>query len=179
MNQIWPIGTEIWFRTDKKCGRNGLTHGRHQNYIPPPSSGDNILEKRIDSTLYWCTERCLTNSTQKQLQLLRPLNNLENKKTTNLIYWTNGKCHNSHAQHSFRCSINETAHHINLVLLIIWSTNNGKIVYSDGFYSMAMITLDMIISRKTGQFYFNTNLNKKNTLSGKIISPQFWQGDIF
>ena len=21
MNQIWPIGTEIWFRTDKKCGR--------------------------------------------------------------------------------------------------------------------------------------------------------------
>ena len=29
MNQICPIGTEIWFRTDKKCGwtdgRNGRT----------------------------------------------------------------------------------------------------------------------------------------------------------
>ena len=36
MNQIWPIGTEIWFLTDKKCGRtdgqkdgrNGHTDGR-------------------------------------------------------------------------------------------------------------------------------------------------------
>ena len=55
MNQIWPIGTEIWFRTDKKCGRtdgrkdgrngrtDGRTHGRRQNYIPPTSSGDNKL----------------------------------------------------------------------------------------------------------------------------------------
>ena len=25
MNQIWPIGTEIWIRTDKKCGQ---TDGR-------------------------------------------------------------------------------------------------------------------------------------------------------
>ena len=25
MNQIWPIGTEIWFRTDKKCGRTEWT----------------------------------------------------------------------------------------------------------------------------------------------------------
>ena len=38
MNQIWPKGTEIWFRTDKKCGR---TDGRSQNYIPPTLSGDN------------------------------------------------------------------------------------------------------------------------------------------
>ena len=36
MNQIWPIGTGIWFRTDKKCGRR-------QNYIPPTSSGDNYM----------------------------------------------------------------------------------------------------------------------------------------
>ena len=43
------MGTEIWFRTDKKCGRtdgrNGQTdrrtHGRRQNYIPLTSSGDN------------------------------------------------------------------------------------------------------------------------------------------
>ena len=28
MNQIWPIGTEIWFRTDKKCGRNRWTDAR-------------------------------------------------------------------------------------------------------------------------------------------------------
>ena len=44
MNQIWPIGTEIWFRTDKKCGRtewtDGQTDGRRQNYIPPTSSGE-------------------------------------------------------------------------------------------------------------------------------------------
>ena len=38
MNQIRPIGTEIWFWTDKKCGR---AHGRRQNYIPPTSWGDN------------------------------------------------------------------------------------------------------------------------------------------
>ena len=45
MNQIWPIGTEIWFRTDGRTdgmdGRtDGRTHGRRQNYIPPTSSGD-------------------------------------------------------------------------------------------------------------------------------------------
>ena len=52
MNQIWQIGTEIWFRTDKKCGRtdgqkdgrngrtDGRTDGRRQNYIPLTSSGD-------------------------------------------------------------------------------------------------------------------------------------------
>ena len=44
MNQIWPIGTEIWFPTDKKCelmdGMVGWSHGRRQNYIPPISSGD-------------------------------------------------------------------------------------------------------------------------------------------
>ena len=47
MNQIWLIGTEIWFRTDKTCGRtngqNGQTHGRRQNYIPLTSSGDNKI----------------------------------------------------------------------------------------------------------------------------------------
>ena len=44
MNQIWPIGTEIWFRTD---GRNGRTDGRSQNYIPPTSSGDNKEHKGV------------------------------------------------------------------------------------------------------------------------------------
>ena len=34
MNQIWQIGTEIWFRTE------GRTEGRSQNYIPPTLSGD-------------------------------------------------------------------------------------------------------------------------------------------
>ena len=33
-------------------------------------------------------------------------------------------------QHSFRCLINETVNHINLVLLVACSTNNGKIVAS-------------------------------------------------
>ena len=42
MNLIWPIGTEIWFRTDKKSRRTEWTDGRSQNYIPPTSSGDNI-----------------------------------------------------------------------------------------------------------------------------------------
>ena len=45
MNQIRLIGTEIWFRTDKKCERtewtDGRTHGRRQNFIPPTSAGDN------------------------------------------------------------------------------------------------------------------------------------------
>ena len=42
MNQIWPKGTEIWFRTDKSVdGRNGRMDGCRQNYIPPTSSGDN------------------------------------------------------------------------------------------------------------------------------------------
>ena len=54
-------------------------------------------------------------------------------------------------QHAFRCSINETANYINLVLLINCSTNNGKIGYSGEFYSMAMITLDMTIFKEIGQ----------------------------
>ena len=53
-------------------------------------------------------------------------------------------------QHSFQCSINETVNHTNLVLLITCLTNNGKIGYSGEFYSMAMITLDMITSKETG-----------------------------
>ena len=41
MNQIWPIGTEIWFRMDGRTdGRNGRTDGRSQNYIASTSSGD-------------------------------------------------------------------------------------------------------------------------------------------
>ena len=55
-------------------------------------------------------------------------------------------------QHTFRCSINETVNHINLILLIICSTNNAKIVYSDEFYSVAMITLDMTYPRKQVDF---------------------------
>ena len=55
-------------------------------------------------------------------------------------------------QRSFCCLLNETVNHINLVLLIICSTNNGNIVYSDGFYYMAMLTLNMIVSKGTGQF---------------------------
>ena len=51
-------------------------------------------------------------------------------------------------QHSFRCLINETD---NLVLLITCSTNNGKISYSGELNSMAMIILDMIISKEMGQ----------------------------
>ena len=34
MHQIWPIGTEIWLRTD---------NGTCQNYIPPTLSGDNKI----------------------------------------------------------------------------------------------------------------------------------------
>ena len=41
-----------------------------------------------------------------------------------------------------------------------------------------MTTLDMIISKETGQLLFNTNLNKKTTLSAKIISSQNWPGEI-
>ena len=45
MNQIWPIGTEIWFRTDGRTEwTDGRTHGRRQNYIPPTSSGDNKID---------------------------------------------------------------------------------------------------------------------------------------
>ena len=48
MNQIRPIGTEIWFRTDKKCGQTDVRAGgmdgrkdrRSQNYISPTLSGD-------------------------------------------------------------------------------------------------------------------------------------------
>ena len=77
-------------------------------------------------------------------------------------------------QHTFRCSINETVNHINLVLLIICPINNRKIVYSDEFYSVAIMTLDMIIPKKTGQFYFNTNSNfKTNPFVIQIISSQF------
>ena len=50
MHQIWPKGTEIWFLTDKKCGRmdgwNGRMHGRRQNYIPT-SSGDKNARKQF------------------------------------------------------------------------------------------------------------------------------------
>ena len=35
---IWPIGTEIWFRTDKMWGRRDRTR---QNYISLTPSGDN------------------------------------------------------------------------------------------------------------------------------------------
>ena len=40
MNQIWPIGTEIWFRMD----------GRRQNYIPMTLSGDNKLSLHTPTT---------------------------------------------------------------------------------------------------------------------------------
>ena len=42
MNQTWPIGTEIWFWTDKKCGRDGWTDGRMDGAktIPPTLLGD-------------------------------------------------------------------------------------------------------------------------------------------
>ena len=44
MIQIWSIGTVIWFRSDKKCGRtdgiDGRMHGRRQKYIPLTSSVD-------------------------------------------------------------------------------------------------------------------------------------------
>ena len=60
------------------------------------------------STLYQCTGRSFTYSTQKQRQLLRPLNNLEKADpseieiTYNIIHHQypfriNGKCNNSHA----------------------------------------------------------------------------------
>ena len=46
------IGTEIWFRTDKKCGRTDGMDGRSQNYIPLTSSGDNkMLEVCTNSVL--------------------------------------------------------------------------------------------------------------------------------
>ena len=41
------MGVEIWFRTDKKCGRTDGMDGRSQNYIPPTSPGDKKkIEKR-------------------------------------------------------------------------------------------------------------------------------------
>ena len=33
MNQIWPIGTEIWFRTDKKCEQTDATYHLYQEWI--------------------------------------------------------------------------------------------------------------------------------------------------
>ena len=78
-------------------------------------------------------------------------------------------------QHIFRCSINETVNHFNFVLLIASSTNNGKISYSGEFYSVATTTLDMTISKETGQLLLNTNLNIKNLYQPQLFPAKFNQ----
>ena len=82
----------------------------------------------------------------------------------------------AYIKHSFRCSINETVNHINLVLLITCSTNNGKIGHSGEFYSVTMITLHMIISKETGQLLLQYQF-EKNFIS-QIKSGEIRPSDI-
>ena len=81
MNQIWPIGTEIWFRTDKKVwtdgqkdGRNGRTHGRRQNYIPLTSSGDN---KGPNQTEQAGLHLCWSHATKSGVLASKPISKLQ------------------------------------------------------------------------------------------------------
>ena len=50
------------------------------------------------------------------------------------------------------------------------STNYGKLGYISDFYSMAMVTLDMIISKETGELI----LNLIKSLSSKSMSGHIW-----
>ena len=75
----------------------------------------------------------------------------------------------AYIQHNFRCSINTIVNHIKLVPLITCSTKTivyrtallvrnisleiEKVGYSDEFYFMAMVTLDMVIYKEIGQLF--------------------------
>ena len=72
MNQIWQIGTEIWFRTDNKCGRTEWTDGQRQNYIPPTLSGDNytLLSRDLHTEIHiQCVPRIRMYTKFSQLSL--------------------------------------------------------------------------------------------------------------
>ena len=70
MNQIWQIGTEIWFQTDKKCGRTDdaktislrLRRGKNWRWSPLISTSSELNALKTIFDHYYCIISTIYNS---------------------------------------------------------------------------------------------------------------------